>query len=69
MTSLFVVATLALAATPAMAAKVKVGQLACSVQGEGGNIFVADKKLGCQYTSVGGSTELYTGKIDNDRVG
>lgn len=64
MASLFVAATLAVAATPASAAKVKVGQLACSIEGKGGNIFVSDKELGCQYTSISGSTELYTGKIE-----
>ncbi len=64
MAPLFVAATLAVAATPAMAAKVKVGQLACSIEGKGGNIFKTDKELGCQYTSVSGSTELYTGKIE-----
>ncbi|MCP4316087.1 MAG: DUF992 domain-containing protein [Hyphomicrobiales bacterium] len=62
--SLLVAAAVAVSATPAMAAKVKLGQLACSIEGTGGNIFVSGKSLGCQYTSISGSTELYTGKIE-----
>ncbi|MEM6461154.1 MAG: DUF992 domain-containing protein [Pseudomonadota bacterium] len=63
--SLFVAATLAAGATtPAMATKIKVGQLACSIESSGGNIFVSGKTLGCQYTSASGSTELYTGTIE-----
>ena len=63
--SLLVAAVVAAgAATPAMAAKVKVGQLACAIESAGGNIFVSGKTLGCQYTSASGSQELYTGRIE-----
>ena len=63
--SVIVAATLAAgASTPAMAAKVKVGQLACSIESAGGTIFVSGKTLGCEYTSASGSKELYTGKIE-----
>jgi hypothetical protein len=64
MASLLVAATLAVAATPVMATEIKVGELACSITGTGGNIFVSGRELGCEYTSTNGSTELYTGKIE-----
>lgn len=52
-----------IAGTPAMADTVKLGQLACSIEGDGGNIFVSNEKLGCQFTPVSGPKELYDGKI------
>ncbi|MEX3007334.1 DUF992 domain-containing protein [Hoeflea sp. TYP-13] len=62
--TLLLAATLGVAAAPASAESVKLGQLACSIEGAGGNIIVSDKTLGCQFTSVNGATELYDGKIE-----
>ncbi|WP_419914277.1 DUF992 domain-containing protein [Hoeflea sp.] len=43
---------------------IKIGQLGCSVADAGIHILVSYKTLGCEYTSINGSTELYDGSVE-----
>ena len=55
----------AVGATSASASdRIKIGQLGCSVADAGNHILVSYKTLGCEYTSINGSTELYEGSVE-----
>ncbi|WP_136659391.1 DUF992 domain-containing protein [Nitratireductor sp. XY-223] len=55
----------AVGATPATASDlIKIGQLGCSVADVGNHILVSYKTLGCEYTSIDGSTERYDGSVE-----
>jgi len=57
-------AALAMAASPATAAPLKVGALSCDISAGIGMIIASKKQVTCMFTpSAGGAKEVYTGSI------
>lgn len=50
--------------TPALAERVKSGQLRCEVAAGLGMIIASSKEMECRFVSANGSSELYHGKIN-----